>query len=359
MNLFIQDNAGIALLVGGLMIGAVFGAVLQRSNFCVMGGLSDAIVFGDRRRLYAWVLAAAIAILATQVLSSLGLIALERSFHLSSRFNWAGHILGGLIFGAGMVLAGGCASRNIIRAASGDLRALVLLMVIGVFAYATISGVFAATRVAFAGQTAIDLTSLGLKTQHAGDLSALALGFDQQSSRLAAALLLSLIAILIVFRHRPFRTSLRHVAAGIAIGVAVTAGWLLTSLAYDDFAARPADTVSLSFVRPLGDAFDWLQRSTALGLPEFGAATVFGTVTGALLAALTSRTFKLMTFADTADTLRHLAGGAMMGIGGVMALGCTIGQGISGVSTLGLGSFLATGSIATGAVWMIRRLAAS
>ena len=119
MQSFIQDNADPVLLLAGLAIGGLFGLLLQRTNFCVMGALSDAMTFGDRRRLYAWLLAATIAIAGTQILATLGIVMLERSLHLVPRLNWAGHTLGGLLFGAGMVLAGGCASRNLIRAASG------------------------------------------------------------------------------------------------------------------------------------------------------------------------------------------------------------------------------------------------
>jgi hypothetical protein len=153
-----------------------------------------------------------------------------------------------------------------------------------------------------------------------------------------------------------FRTSPRHVISGAGVGIAVAAGWALTGLAFDEMALRPAPPASLTFVKPAMDALDWLARSTALGLPGFGVTTVAGTIAGATAGSLLSGTFRLTTFHDTADTLRHLAGGALMGAGGALALGCTIGQGVTGLSTLAAGSFLALAAIIAGSAVTLRAL---
>jgi hypothetical protein len=147
-----------------------------------------------------------------------------------------------------------------------------------------------------------------------------------------------------------------HIISGIGVGLVVIGGWALTGLAYDEFATRPTAPISLTYVRPAGDALEWLQRFTAVPVPGFGTATVFGALLGACAAALAMRRFRVSTFADTGDTLRNLLGAALMGVGGVMALGCTVGQAITGVSTLALGSFLAFAAIVAGGVYGLRVL---
>jgi len=153
----------------------------------------------------------------------------------------------------------------------------------------------------------------------------------------------------LIVAHRAFLTSPKHVAGGVLVGLAVVAGWALTGLAFDELADRPVAPISLTFVRPSGDTLEWLARYTALGIPGFGVATLAGAVAGAALSALLQGRFRLAGFTDTDDTVRHLMGAAMMGVGGVLAMGCSIGQGVTGLSTLALGSFLAVPSIAAGA----------
>ena len=142
----------------------------------------------------------------------------------------------------------------------------------------------------------------------------------------------------------------------MAIGLVVIAGWALTGLAYDDMATKPVPPISLTYVRPTGDALQWLVLFTAEPVPGFGTASVFGALIGAFAAALAMGRFRITTFSDTGGTLRNLAGAALMGLGGVMALGCTIGQGITGISTLALGSFLTFAAIVAGGLWGLRVL---
>lgn len=350
MPTLLQSNPALAVLIGGLIIGFVFGALLQRTQFCVMGAISDMVLFGDQRRLRAWLLAATVAIIATQLLDSAGFIDTGRSRYLGTQINWFTHIAGGLVFGFGMVLAGGCASRNLARAGGGDLRAFVVVLVVASTAFATITGVIGYMRVELAEATGLDIATLGARSQHIGDLVAAASSADRGTIRTTVSVVLLLALIAFVVKDKSFLTSPRHVISGLGVGMLVTAAWLLTSLAYDDFADRPVSVEALSFVSPLGKALDWLQRATAIGLPGFAAASVFGTLLGAIVAALVSGTFRWQTFADVPDTFRHLAGAALMGIGGVLALGCTIGQGVSGISTLSLGSLLSLLAIAAGAV---------
>ncbi len=344
----IQETPSFHLALGGVLIGFVFGFIVFRTNFCAMGSISDILTFGDYRRFRAWLLAGAVAMIGTQLLAAAGVVDLTKSMYLAPSLNWTGHLLGGLMFGFGMVLAGGCTSRNLVRAGGGDIRSIAILLVVGLFAYMTIGGIFGPARDALMRATAVPLADAPSQS-----LGAVLSGF----SGLDPALLDVLAMILVIggllaycLSDRGFRTSAPHLIAGLGIGLCVVAGWALTGLAYDEFATTPVEPTSLTYVRPTADTLEYLERYTAGMVPGFGVATVVGAFAGALLAAVISGRFHVTGFADSADTLRGLAGGALMGSGGVIALGCTIGQGVTGISTLALGSFLAFGAIIAGGI---------
>lgn len=341
-------NASLVLAIGGLAIGFFFGAIISRTNYCAMGALADIHNFGDTKRFRAWMLAAAVSVIGTQALAAAGVVDVSRSMYASATLNWLGHVAGGLIFGVGMVFAGGCPSRNLARAGSGDLRALLTLVVLGLFAYMTIGGVFAPVRAAVEGLTNVTLPA---PTQRAGDVLASLLPIDAGHATALLAATLAVATLAYVFSSQSFRASPIHVASGLGVGLCVVAGWAVTGLAYDDLAARPVPPISLTFVRPAGDSLEWLQRYTASPMPGFGVASLFGTLLGAFAVSLARGHFRIATFSDSGDTLRHLGGAVLMGIGGVMALGCTVGQSLTGVSTLSIGSFLATAAIVVGGRW--------
>jgi uncharacterized membrane protein YedE/YeeE len=349
----VTADAPVWLAVGGLVIGFAFGAIAQKTNFCTMGAISDIMMIRDWRRLRAWMLAAGTALLGAQLLQWAGVVDLSLSMYLSARLNWAGNVLGGLTFGFGMVFAGGCVSRNLVRAGSGDARAVLVLVVIGSLAYITIGGILGPLRAILERSTSVPL---GVPTQSLGDLLAPHIGMPIPTAQLvtAAAILLPVFAF--CFASASFRASPRHVWGGIGIGLAAAAGWLLTGLAFDEMTEWPRPPISLTYVRPVGDTMEWLERFTAAPLPGFGVATVLGALAGAFVMAMLTGSFRVTGFSGSDDTLRHVMGAALMGIGGVMALGCTIGQGISGVSTLAAGSFLAVLSIVAGAVFGVKAL---
>lgn len=350
----VAQNAALALALGGLLIGFIFGWVVYRTNYCAMGSLSDIHNFGDYRRFRAWLLAAATALVGATLLEAAGVVDLARSMYLAPSFNWAGHIVGGLIFGIGMVLAGGCPSRNLARTGGGDLRALLTLVVLGLVAFMTIAGVLAPARAALEGATGIVLTAA--PTQGLGDLLSAYVGIARGWAKLAAAAMIAAAALAYCFADAKFRRSPLHILSGIAVGLTVVAGWALTGLAYDDMMARPTPPVSLTYIRPVGDTLQWLALYTATPMPGFGVASVFGALLGAFAAALAMGRFQLATFAGTGDTLRNLLGAALMGVGGVMALGCTVGQSVTGVSTLALGSFVTFAAIVAGGFLGLRLL---
>lgn len=344
----IVEDAALWLAWGGFAIGVVFGFVVQRTNFCAMGSISDAMSFGDFRRFRAWLLAGAVAIVGAQALHHAGVVDLGNSMYLGASLNWAGNILGGLMFGFGMVLAGGCTSRNLVRVGSGDLRSAMVLLVVGLFAYMTVGGLIGPGRAWLEAQTAVSLEAA--PSQSIAALLVAPTGLAEATLNWVVTAALAGGIAVYCFADRSFRTSFAHVAGGVGVGLCVVLGWALTGLAYDEFADVPTSPLSLSYVRPTGDTMEYLERFTANVVPGFGVATVLGALAGALAAALMMRKFRLAGFADSADTVRNLAGGALMGTGGITALGCTIGQGVTGLSTLALGSVLALAAIVAGGV---------
>lgn len=341
----IAANAAVWLAVGGLIIGFVFGAIVYRTNFCTMGSISDIVNLRDWRRFRAWLLAIAVSIAGLHAVEAIGAIDVSRSMYVVPRLAWLGNLVGGLVFGFGMVFAGGCASRNLARVGGGDLRALITLVVLGIVAYASISGILGPARAWLEQLASVVLTS---PDQRIGSVA----GIRQSwvAAGIAGALALTCLA------SRDFRSSPVHVWSGVGVGVCIVAGWALTGLAYDELAARPAAPASLTFVRPIGDTLEWVQRYTAGRIPGFGVATVVGAIVGAFVVALAMRRFRLSGFSDTADLKRSLFGAALMGMGGVLAQGCTVGQGITGVSTLAIGSVITFVGIVIGGALGVKAL---
>lgn len=343
------------LALSGLAIGFVFGAVVQRTNFCAMGAVSDAVVTGDKRRLRAWMLAVAVAILGTQALVFTGFVPVDKSFYLGPRVAWVAMLGGGLLFGFGMVLAGGCASRTVVRVGAGSLKSLIVFLVMGVVGYMTARGLlyYVRTTVEAAGT---DLAKLGVPSQGVPAIAASIFGVPQPAAIAVVGGAAALGLLAWCFASRPFRRSARDISAGLVLGALVVAAWVATGwLAADEFASQPLVPESLSLIGPVGDTLQYLMTFTGASI-KFGVAVVFGILIGSFAAAVASKSFRLEMFADRDDMLRHLGGAALMGFGGVMAAGCTVGQGLTGIATLGLGSILAFAGIVSGAVLSVKLL---
>ncbi len=344
-------NSGFWLPFGGLLIGVLFGAIVQSTNFCTMGSVSDMVTFGDSRRFRAWVLAAGLAVLGLQIMVFEGMVPVTKSMYLAPpSLNWAGNILGGLLFGYGMVLAGGCASRNLVRIGSGDMRSLMNCLFVGIFAFIAISGLLGPVRAALEHATSVSLATLGVPTQSLGDFVAAGIHIPGEAANLWTGIAIAGAVVVWSFASRAFATSPVHILSGVGIALCVVAGWALTGLAYDDMAASPVAPISLTYVRATADSMDWLQRYTALGVPGFGVSVVGGTILGSFIAAKLTGRFCISTYAGAGDMMRNLSGAALMGVGAVTASGCTIGQAVTGVSTLSAGSFITFIAIVLGGV---------
>ena len=347
-------SASAILALGGLGIGLLFGAIVQATNFCTLGGVSDAVLLGDQRRLRAWALAAAVALIGTQSLHFSGAIDIDKSIYLTPNFGWAGAILGGLIFGFGMTKTGGCAGRTLARCGAGNLKSVIVLLIMGLVAYMTLRGIIAPLRTSLESATVVNLQNAGLKTQGLGDLLARVTGIGPDIARKLMAIVLGAGLLGWCFRDPDFRGSVRNIIAGVGIGLTVVLGWVVTGiLGADEFA--PVQLASLSFASPIAESLQYLMTFTGSTI-NFGIASVFGVITGAFLAAIATGTFRLEGFADRDDLARHMGGAVLMGVGAILSLGCTVGQAISGVSTLAMGGFITWAAIIAGAAFGIKHL---
>jgi uncharacterized membrane protein YedE/YeeE len=339
--------------IGGFIIGLVFGAVVQRTNFCAMGGISDLVLMGDGRRFRAWLLAIAVAIIGTQALYFAGIVDIDKSMYLAPNLGWLGAIIGGLMFGFGMTQTGGCASKNLVRFGGGNLKSFIVLVVLGIFAYMTSRGLLALVRLQIE-TTNIDLAARGLHDQNLGEMAGVALGIPAVWARAGVAAALAALFLAICFKDKAFRRSPPNIVAGVIIGLAAIGGWLVTGvLGADEF--NPTALASITFVAPAGDSLQYLMTYTGSTI-DFGIAVFGGVIAGSFLAAAATGTFSVETFTERGDLVRHLGGAMLMGAGGVMALGCTIGQGVTGMSTLSLGSLIAWLSIMSGGYLGIKYL---
>ena len=354
-------NLAARVVWGGFGLALVLGFVAARSNFCTMGAISDVVNMEHWGRMRMWLLAIAVAIAGTNLLSYLDLVDLTKSIYQRPVLPWLSLLLGGTLFGIGMTIAGGCANKNLLRVGGGSLRSLVVLVFLGISAYMTLKGLFGQWRSAYLDPVAINLAGFGMETQGFGEVLARFAGIPAKSALLAAMGIVVVALLVFVFTDARFRASAEQWIGGTIIGLLVTAGWYLTGhigfaenpetleMAY--FATNSRTMESLSFVAPTAYSLEMLMLWTDKSLRmTFGIATVLGVVLGSLIHALTSRQFHWEGFASFEDLRNNLTGGVLMGFGGVTAMGCTIGQGITGISTLALGSFIAAAGIVGGSV---------
>ena len=360
-------NANLATLViwGGFGLAFVFGLIANKSNFCTMGAISDVVNMGHWGRVRMWLLAIAVAIAGTGALALSGQVDLATAAVQRPVLNWLSLALGGLIFGVGMTIAGGCANKNLVRLGGGSLRSLVVLVFMAIASYMTLKGLFGQWRATLLDPVNLDLGARGWTDQSLGSALSRLFGMAPRTAALAALAVIVLVLLVFVFKDRRFRANSLQWLGGTVLGLVVVAGWYLTGhIGYGEnpetletvyHATNSRTLESLSFVGPAAYGLELLMLWTDKSLHvSFGIASVIGVVLGSLAMALISGNFRWEGFASLADLRTQLLGAVLMGFGGVTAMGCTIGQGLSGISTLAIGSFIAVAGIVLGSMAMLK-----
>jgi len=365
-----MDNIAVNLtnwvVWGGFALALVFGFVASKTNFCTMGAISDVVNMEHWGRMRMWLLAIAVAIGGTALLQYTGQVELAKSVYQRPTLAWLSMLVGGALFGIGMTMAGGCANKNLLRVGGGSIRSFVVLTFLAISAYMTLKGFFAQLRSSVLDPVSVDLTRFGFKTQGLGDLLAGATGLPARTALLIVAGVITLALLAFVFKDQRFRRNLNQVLGAVVLGLIVVLAWYLTG--HIGFIAENPDTLeptyfgtntrtleSFSFVAPTAYSLElmmlWTDKSLRV---TFGIATALGVALGSLAYALSTKTFRLEGFASIADLRNQIIGATLMGFGGVTAMGCTVGQGLSGVSTLALGSMLTLAGIIAGSVAMLK-----
>ena len=342
------SSLGSQALLITLFITTILGIIMQKTSFCTLGAVSDGILMEDWSRMRQWCLAIGIAILGVALMSHLEWIDVSKSFYTGNRVLYLSTVIGSTLFGIGMVLASGCGSKTLVRIGGGNLKSIVVFIVLGLVAYMTMRGFLGMMKA-----NTIDKVSLSLSTnQDLPSILSASFGIAKENLRSILALIIGGVFIGFALLKKSFWSS-ENLLAGIGVGVAITAIWWVSGryahLTEDPNTLQEAFLVtnsgrmeSLSFVAPYAFALDWMMfTSDKSKILTIGIVAVIGMILGSAISSILSKNFRWESFRGVEDTANHLVGAALMGFGGVTAVGCTIGQGLSGLSTLALNSFIA------------------
>lgn len=359
------NPAWATLLAAALVVGAGFGLVAAATRYCHMGAVADWVYMGDKGRLRAWMLSLAVLLLGVTLVEFAGWIDLDetRAGYRMAELPWLRYALGGLLFGIGMCLAGGCPTKTLVNIGQGNLRSLYAYALIGVVALILLK--WPPARAFLDGPLSgirLDLSALGSAHQDLGALLESAL--PKTSALGDIRLLVGLLAgtALLAWAAHGERTALRRadLIGGVLIGVAVLAAWLvsgspwgqtlMTEASYAFDPPKGIGTQALSFITPASESLDWLSSPGSLHLVSFGMAAMLGVIAGAAAWFVARGEWRLGFFSSWREFGRYTLGGTLMGIGGIIAMGCSVGQGLSGASTLAVGSLIATVGIILGAL---------
>jgi uncharacterized membrane protein YedE/YeeE len=352
------------VLGAAFIVAVIMGAVVNKTHFCTMGAVSDWVNIGDTGRMRAWVFAMAVALIGVIALEAAGTINLSSATfppYRSSNFAWPRYLVGGLLFGIGMVLASGCGNKTLVRVGSGNLKSLTVLLIAMIASYLMMwSPLFEKAFLPWLQPATINLAQHGIATQQAGDVISGLLGqAPSKTNNLAVALMFAVGMLIYVLKSKDFRASFDNILSGAVVGLAIVAGWYLTGGAlgqsWKEYAEMAADmpsrvqVQSFTFVSPMGDTARYLLDPLQMSLVNFGVVALAGVIAGSFMYAVATKNFRIEWFASFGDFVNHALGGVLMGIGGVLSMGCTVGQAITGMSTLAIGSMLTFVAIVAGA----------
>ena len=356
------------ILIYTSILGFILGFVVNKTNFCTMGAVSDLVNIGDTSRLKAWFLAIAIAILGVTILELVGAINVNDSRipYRNSVLFWPRYIVGGIMFGIGMTLASGCGNKILIRIGGGNLKSIFVLLIAGLMALLmTRTDFYGLLFHSWMSPLSPDLAKLGINDQSIQTIISSIFRLD--SGNIFSTLFVPLITIFFLFKFifsSNKKLSADNITSGIVVGLVVVFAWLLTGgqlgqawIENNDFLDTPYPAVgvqSFTFINPMGEALLYTTSGLNSFFLTFGVAALLSTIFGSFVYALISKNLRLEWFVNKHDFIRHLVGGILIGIGGVLSLGCTIGQGVTGVSTLAIGSIITLISIIFGASLMMK-----
>ncbi len=353
----------VILLTYTSILGFILGFVVCKTNFCTMGAVSDWVNIGDLSRFKSWMLASAIAIIGVTVFEFMSYIDLNDSRipYRNSVFLWPRYIIGGVMFGVGMTYASGCGNKVLIRVGGGNLKSIVVPLVAGLMAYImTRTDFYGVIFHSWMNPISPDLAVLGIDDQSLPTI----ISFITSSSntayyKLIIGLLTGLAILYYIFRSGTFVKNMDNVVGGFIVGSVVALAWYLTGsslgeewIETNNFLDSPLPGVgvqSFTFINPMGESIIYLSQSANMYYLTFGVTALLSVILGSFVYSIMSKNFRIEWFQSKEDLKRHIIGAVLIGIGGVLSLGCTIGQGVSGVSTLALGSFVTLISIVIGA----------
>jgi len=367
------------------VIAVILGVIVNKTNFCTMGAVSDMVNIGDYGRFRAWILAIAVAILGVSLFEYMGLVNVTETFpgYRGSRLIFVENILGGILFGIGMTFASGCGNKTLIRIGGGNIKSIFVFIIIALIAYYMTNPFPDSDKTLYSVLFYDWLNPLAISLNSNQDVGALVGSLvygenmhseNTQNLRLFAGLIFAAAMLFYVFKAADFRTSKDNILGGMVIGLVILGAWYTSSninimaeeeqyslseyyaewdmLAEDDTGkpatGRELNPQSFTFVNPIGQTYGYIKSGFDTALLTFGLIAVFGVILGSLLWSLVSKSFRFEWFVDFRDFMNHAIGAVLMGFGGVLALGCTIGQGITGMSTLAVGSILTFISIIFG-----------
>jgi uncharacterized membrane protein YedE/YeeE len=355
------------ILLYGFILAVIMGALVNKTNFCTMGAVSDWVNMGDTGRFRSWVFAIAIAMGGLIILESSGLVNLDsyelkdlRPPYRMANFEWLRYILGGVMFGIGMTLASGCGNKTLIRVGGGNIKSVLVLLVASFFAYLMAkTNFYGIVFHSWMSPLSIDLAKYGMSGQDVGRVvTGLTGEGDAINIRAIVGGVFVVLLMIYVWKSADFRKSFDNILGGLTVGLCVVAAWYLTAGAkgqewlentsFMDVPPRGVGAQSFTFTSPMADTFDYALHITNTNFVTFGVMALAGVIAGSFLYAVIFRKFRFEWFQSTKDFLAHAIGGVLMGIGGVLALGCTIGQGVTGFSTMAIGSMMAFVSLAFG-----------
>ncbi len=349
-------------LVYVLILSLVFGGAAQFSRFCLLGGMGAWLDERDGRRLAVYFAAIGVAIIATTVAQLAGSIDLNatRPPYRTPEFAWGRYVIGGFLFGVGMVWARGCPVRSLVKLSQGNLQALLAVFVMALGAYAmTRTGLYQSAFLPWMGHLSLDLGRYGIAHQ---DLASLFGGGEMLN--LILALVLAAVLLLFSWRALPLRGNGRAWIGVLLIGAVVGAAFWVTGGAPGQAAEMASEmqnapqqglgTQSFTFSAPMGDVVYYLQHIGSLATVTFGVVAVVGLLLGSFASTMSRREFRLSLPVGWREWVRTIIGAALVGIGSVLAMGCTVGHGLTGISTLALGSMLSLTAIMLGA-WVALR----